>query len=365
MGKIFRGEWDCNKCGKENISIVHDRCPSCGSVRDADVTYHEPRSMQKEYVTGQEEINAKSGEDWKCSYCDRLNHAWNEKCECGASKNESDANYFELKEKQKQKEQEIRERELSDERERQQAELDNNPLKTVKDVRGHAGTHQNWINLGAILFAVAFIGSLIGLLIPKSVTLDIDRVTWKYTINIDEEREFYENDWDLPSGARLDHTQEEIRSYKDVPDGTKEVIKYRTKTVDDGYTTITKDLGNGYFSEEKIPKTKTVQESYIATETKYKQVPVKDTKYYYYIDRYVYNRSVVTEGIDRNPYFGELNLSNKERESGREELYTVTGKVKNKDVTYTISKEDWSKLDEGMTVDGKVSMGYFTLIKEK
>lgn len=354
MSGVFRGEWDCNKCDRKNISVVEDKCPSCGAVRDSNVTYHAPISSQREYVDGQEKVNAESGEDWLCSYCERLNHNWDEKCVCGASKNESEANYFELKRQQKQKEQEIKDREQKDEKERQQSELDNN--------YSHMSKHLS--RLAIIIFIIGIVGCLIGILYPKSISLDVTKVAWEYTVNIDEEREFYKNDWNLPAGARLDTTKEEVKSYKDVPDGTEQVIKYRTVTVDDGYTTITKDLGNGYFKDEKIPKTKTVQESYVATETKYKKVPVMATKYYYYIDEYVYNRSVVTSGTDKKPYFGDLNLTDKERESGRSRVYTVTGKVKGKEVSYTISEDDWHKLDIGMTVNGKVSFSQFTLDKE-
>lgn len=363
MGRIFRGVWDCPRCGRTDISITEDRCPGCGGVRDKNTTYRAVPEREREYVTGEEEANARKGQDWKCSYCERLNHAWQNRCECGASKEESDANYFELKVQEKKKQEEIKEREQQDERERLQSELDNNTIRkateTGKDLISslHDSIGKVFAGFGFLLLAILLVWSLL----PKPVTLTVDTLQWEYTVNIDELKTLYENDWSLPSGARLDRTAREVSGQKRVEDGTELVTKTRYVQVQDGYTT--RDLGNGYF--EEVPKYKTVPETYTELETKYKWVDVYSTKYYYYIDRYVYERSVKTSGTDKDPYFGDVILEANEKESGRSKAYKVYGKIKNKDISYDITEETWKMMFEGQVYDGKVSFGYFKLEEEK
>ena len=48
-------------------------------------------------------------------------------------------------------------------------------------------------------------------------------------------------------------------------------------------------------------------------------------KYYYDIDRYVYERSVNTSGNDKEPYWGEVKLNYDERVSKRNEEYKISG----------------------------------------
>lgn len=87
-----------------------------------------------------------------------------------------------------------------------------------------------------------------------------------------------------------------------------------------------------------------------------KEVDVYQTKYYYYIDRWVYKRSIDTSGTDKNPYFGEITLGYNERKNGTTTSYSIdvinsNGEAK----TYSISEENWRKIDKGDTLDVEIS----------
>ena len=85
----------------------------------------------------------------------------------------------------------------------------------------------------------------------------------------------------------------------------------------------------------------------------YIQVPVYQTRYYYHLWRWEYARSVETSGTDNDPYYGEMNLSRKERENGRYEQYYLeayegkkTGSVK----TFSISGYLWDQVQIGSDI---------------
>lgn len=39
MSDVFWGVWDCNKCGRTDISAKDDTCPGCRSVKGKDTVY--------------------------------------------------------------------------------------------------------------------------------------------------------------------------------------------------------------------------------------------------------------------------------------------------------------------------------------
>ena len=139
----------------------------------------------------------------------------------------------------------------------------------------------------------------------------------------------------------------------EVLDGYDEVIT--------GYT----DNGNGTFTENttQVPRYRTEYKTETYEEPVYREEPVYATKYYYEIDRWVKTRRVTTTGDDKEPYYGEVVLDIKEREGGRIEKYSlICHNSKGKNVSYTITKEEWQKLSIGDTIKAKVnSFGSFEL----
>ncbi len=221
-----------------------------------------------------------------------------------------------------------------------------------------------------ILFFLLLISTVVYVLIPKPATLHITDMAWERSIDIEIYKTVRESDWSIPSGGRLAYSQREIRSYAQVLDHYETRYEQRSEQYISGYRTHTEyvDLGNGYFD------TRTYQEPEYSTryytvqvqEPVYRSEPVYDTKYYYDIERWVYERTVRSSG-DVNPYWPKENLKSNERSSTKHENYTVTGyNIKDKNQTtnsYSLSFEYWEKIKPGMTIEVMISLGRITTIK--
>ena len=162
-----------------------------------------------------------------------------------------------------------------------------------------------FIIIGLVL-ALFTIG-LIALVSPKKATMNVSGVSWSRTIDIEKYQTVNESDWSLPQNARLLYSNEEIHHYDTVLDHyetkSREVAKERITGYNTYYTY--NDLGNGYFEEEEHsePIYETYYETEYYDEPVYKEVAVYQTKYYYEIDKWLYERSVETSGNDKNPYW--------------------------------------------------------------
>ena len=139
---------------------------------------------------------------------------------------------------------------------------------------------------------------------------------------------------------------------------TRQVQKERLVGYED-YVVGTRDLGNGYF--EEITSSRPVYETYYENEEYqepvYKDVPRYQTKYYYEIDRWVYERSVKTAEMNQEPYWGDVILGDKEREGSRNEVYLakVVDK-KNKESTMYFDYTVWNEFKTDQVVKVKVDL---------
>ena len=89
-------------------------------------------------------------------------------------------------------------------------------------------------------------------------------------------------------------------------------------------------------------------------------------KYYYDIDRYVYERPVNTSGNDKEPYWGEVKLNYDERLASRNEEYKISGitdEKENRNLEISVNFEKWNVLEKGQTVKVKIyKTGTATLV---
>ena len=147
---------------------------------------------------------------------------------------------------------------------------------------------------------------------------------------------------------------------------TRQVEKQRISGYE-SYVSGYRDLGNGYF--EEIISERPIYETYYETETYeepvYRSEPIYRTKYYYEIDKWLYERSVTTSGTDKSPYWGETNLSSDERTSSQSEKYMVKGIDLKTDesISFSLSFEEWSSLDIGQNLHIKISFGHGEIIE--
>ena len=351
--KINRNpDWVCNYCGEQLNSDNDKFCKSCGAPRDSEnLNYHqyqEKKKVESEEKRKRQEDKAKKinrNPDWVCNYCGEQLNSDNDKfCKsCGAPRDSENLNYHQYQEKKKVESEEKRKRQ-----EEKQNIVNNKAVSSRLKI--------NWKAIISILLGVFLVIGLVGIFIPREKEVTILELSWNREISIETIETFEENGWSLPNGAKLRYTATELHHYIQVLDHyetkTREVAKERIVGYED-YVAGHKDLGNGYF--EEIINSRPIYETYYEQETYeeaiYRDEPVYQTKYYYDIDRWTYNRSVKTSGNDKNVYWGEVSLKFGEREGSRTEAYFANVVDKNgKESKFLFDFDTWNNLNVSQTV---------------
>lgn len=115
----------------------------------------------------------------------------------------------------------------------------------------------------------------------------------------------------MPANARLDHTAIEFHHYQSVLDHYETRTRTYTELVLDGYDTHYEDNGNGTAQLVQTPRYRTETRTETYQEPVYRNDPVYQTKYYYYIDRWKVIDTKTTSGTTRSAYWPELDLPTK------------------------------------------------------
>lgn len=377
MGKLIEGRWDCPSCGAKGIKASSKNCPHCGNPQDENTKFYMPDKIN--YVPDEEAKRISRNPDWECSFCGSLNSDNDVSCRnCGASKDDSKRNYFEMHQQKEKKETKQKKEQKEEVRESSGKTVENSSDLVYEQAAASPPSKRNK-NLKSILAWILgltgvglILALIISLFVPTVKDVTIEDFSWNRSIEIEELTTFKENDWNLPAKARLLYSRSEIKSYKDVIDHYETVTETKTRQVLDHYENHTTylDLGNGYF-EEHVSKTPVYRtETYDETYQKpvYRQEPVYATKYYYEIDRWVNVDCVKASGKDQNPYWPDVKLKEKQRKGNKSESYVVVVTIKGKDGTkeYSISFDDWRKLEKGSAVKLKVNkLGFAELVTEK
>ncbi len=341
MGKIVKGYWDCSACGTTGISGSERNCPGCGKPRGDDVEFY---MKDVEYLSEEEAAKVSKEADWYCSFCDSLNPASATECQsCGASKADSEKNYFDLKherqEKAAAKQQKIDEKELSAKK---------------------AGRKKMFLAIaGALVIIVAAIGILT---MPKTSEAAVTGFAWERNIDIEQWQNIEENDWTLPAEATLLTKKQEVHHYDHVLDHYETVEVERSREVLDGYDTQVDyvDMGNGNFEEveTQIPRYRTEYYTEYEEQPVYVDEPVYKTKYYYTIWKWVPVRTTTTAGSDHEPYWGETNLAKDEQEGERYGNYDlIVEGDKIGECTFRVNEDYWNERSVGDSVSVKKHTG--------
>lgn len=390
MGKKVYGYWKCSTCGRADIRSDTRHCPSCGTACAEGTKFYMKEDVV-EYIEG-DDIKKYSGKpDWVCSYCSTLNSTNSETCSnCGASYAESEANYFTVR-KPTDDVDTIQAFSMEHHERTHNGNLSFDDTSEIDDISeeismgnksssiwenmgkkinsaGNAvdAIRQNILKYGAIgVGCLALIALIVWLLIPKMQTLNIQGFSWERRIDIEEPYLSFESGWTLPAEAELRYTREEEYDREAVIDGyeTKErTVRDYVKVGETEYKTY-EDNGDGSFDE--VVHTKDVydyvsrEETYTVAITHYE--PIMRTKYYYDIERWRVKDKVTTQGSDREPYWGEVVLVDRERKGSAYETYYVTAVNVKKDKvgTYVIGFDLWNKLPESGFVKVKVGVGNY------
>ena len=374
MGRLIEALWNCSYCGtKGNRGSIRE-CPNCGNPRGEDVKFYMPGQIT--YVSEEKAKTINRNPDWVCPYCNSLNSDSLSHCEsCGSERTSENLDYFSA---QKEKRARVhKETYMAKDFEKGwQADFCNDsnddyvPEKSKKEATFATDLVESLANLvtnyGKYLISIPIllvaIWGLIALFSPKIEVVTINNFEWYRSIEIERYQTVEESDWHLPSEARLQYTQTEISGYRSVLDHYEKRSREVEKTRISGYETYTtryRDLGNGYFEEETA--TRPVYETYYETEyyeePVYRQEPIFATKYYYEIDKWLYERSVVTGEKNQSPYWGEPNLAADERVSYKSEEYYILGlNQKDKEKKISLAYTDWQNLSINQTIKVKVSI---------
>ena len=343
MSKLVMGYWDCPVCGNKGIRGDVANCPSCGRAR-GDVKFYvkgytEGDSLKASELSQFEQLDDKKAEemgrnpDWYCSFCNSLNSDKVQVCgNCGATRADSEANYFEM---------------LKKKQEREAAEAGAQPQPSSPQ-RPSSSRKPLFIFLAVLAAVVCLFIWMNGS--KTSGDLKVTSLEWARIINIEENKMFSESGWTLPAGAEQTDARREIQGYNQVFDHYEDVEVQRSRQVydHDEYTLV--DNGNGTFSQVSHPVYRT--EYYTETEQRpvYVPVPYYGTKYYYNIWRWTPSRDVTASGTDHNAAWPEYELAENEREGQRAEEYRFTVEHTKKQAspeTYRLAESDWMNINVG------------------
>ena len=345
MSKLVMGYWDCPFCGSKGVRGDVVNCPSCGRAR-GDVQFYmkdyaegetreENDRSDVEYLSEEQAKYVSKNPDWYCSFCNSLNSDNAQFCgNCGASREDSESNYFQMLEKKKA-------------REAAEAAAQSGNRPSQKPSR------KPLVIILAILLVI--VGIFMFMNGNKTAgDLTVTALNWVRNINIEENRMYSESGWELPAGAEKTDAKKEIHHYDQVLDHYENVQVQRSRQVVDHYETYYtySDNGNGTFSE--VPHERPVYTTEYYTETVkqpvYRSVARYATKYYYNIWRWTPSRDVTASGDDHNTAWPEVTLADNEREGQRSEAYRFTvehTQKKKPSETYRLDENDWMNLNVG------------------
>ena len=272
--------WDCAYCGYQN-KYEDINCIGCGAGR------------------GQKDYFSKRTEGWNCSFCNTTVDYSDDICpNCGTSRFYEEITSYNPPAPT-----------TSSTNNAASSTSVNVPKKEStfkKTVKNFFANNTKAIVLG--LAAIAVIVGLVWLFTPITRTATVTGYSWQRSIDVEQYTECYENDWYLPSDARLHHSAKEIHHYESVLDHYETKTRTYTERVFDGYDTQYRDNGNGTAQMVQVPRYRTETRTETYKEPVYRQEPVYKTKYYYYIDRWKVVSSLDTEGTNRNPYWKETTI---------------------------------------------------------
>ena len=360
MPKLVMGYWDCPYCGSKEIRGDVVNCPSCGRARGEVKFYmknynegeirEENERDDIEFLSEADSAKFSDKPDWYCSFCNSLNSDGAQFCgNCGASRADSEANYFEMLQKKK-------------EREAAEAAARPQPVQPKKSPRGR---------LFLVLGALALVVLLVLFLLPKNQAGSISGFAWARQIQTEEYREVTEENWSVPDGGEVISRQQKVYTYDTVQQGTRQVR--RSRQVIDHYETYYtyEDRGNGSFEQVSHERPVYETEYYYEEVPNYVQVPRYRTAYTYKIWRWTPGDTLTSSAQDHNPAWPdfEADETHREMDGGRRGTYRITVvNEKGEAVTYRLNDPDWQKnesiwlrLKENEACNVKSSAGSFTL----
>lgn len=370
MGKIIRGYWDCQYCGKKKIDGLVDECPGCGKHKPEGTSYYMGDPNNKNDILSESQLNEAhidisecDGEhrEWVCHYCNQTNNWQDDICvSCGAPREDKKQdNEWKCEACGAMNPLHTRtclkcgtERASAAENRSEDIVQDNN-----NDV---TNSTTSWIEKSTLVtFGLVFLSLLILYILAfvpiKKNIITVTGIKWERQVTIENYEEVSESGWSKPDDAYNVTSKTEYRCTRQVPDHVE--TRYNTETYEvlDGYDTHTSysDNGNGTFSEEtyETPRYRTETREVPYFKTIYRDERVYDNYYSYNVMKWVTGKTYSTKGTDHKPYYStEYTLTKNQRDKIRYEKYTVEFTDDNKKVTEKeMPYAKWKEINVGDT----------------
>ena len=344
-------DWQCAYCGSYN-SAASNECKFCTAPRDGKDYYELHKDVKRSHFS-----EDYTDTRWKCAFCGNMNEASSPKClKCGADR--ADPSKTEPAEENRGS---SGGRGEDGSRGNRQRAADKKPGGFWGFVKRNPAL---FIVLG-VIFIPLIISTIIGF-IGSNRVYTVESVKWSRTIEVEKYKTVRESDWELPPGARLIRTQREIHHYEssDITDPMDRHRELAERSADGEKTNLTAyisshspfkrlmvyadDLGNGFF---EVDDGSDDGGGFWgdSDDDSNREVPVYRTKYYYEIERWVHERDIYTEGPrSEEPYWGDMDLENDERESGRYERHFFEDWTdKGKFGDYDLDDDLWMEVNPG------------------
>lgn len=353
---IIRAYWDCKYCGHKHIDGLVDNCPNCGARKEKGTKCYIDENNTEE-VTQEElrdagimhDARVEDRPDWLCSFCNTLNNDSYSSCECcGASKKDSEENYFGVKTNNKEEKQKVIEQETYEDRydkvKYEYSDFKRNTKSYSYTEYDDTRSYENYVKISNTFKKLdlrkifTFIAAVVATLLlvygfaPYEVSTTVNGFSWNRSISIEQEKTVHESGWSVPAGAKVYLVKEEKYGTEKVIDHYEEKEVKKTKEEyshdDISYDYEYEDNGDGTYTKKKIEIRTPVYVEVEYTEVEevpvYKEVDIMKNKYYYTIDRRYYEYSSNSSGNDKNPYWNtNYTLKDRQFDDKRTESYYI------------------------------------------
>lgn len=326
--KHYEMLWDCQFCGTNKLlGKTHRFCPNCGAPQNPDARYY-PSDEDKVAV----EDHVLVGKDKICPACDGLNAASAHNCgNCGAPLDEA-ARARTLEEQSRGEGEQFDSsgsRDVQGEQfEREMAAAGIEAKAQSAPATPKKGFVQGWML--ALPIVLLFGAGVFLFTRTEEQSVVVSGHEWAREIRVEEYQAVRESAWQesVPAAAYNESCRREQRGTNRIPDG-------------EDCRTVRRDNGDGTFSERR------------ECTTRYREEPVYDQRCDYTIDRWVYERSVETNGrgLSPSPRWGNVNLQcanqNRrgcEREAGRSERYIVAFRGDGNTYECSFPQREWENI---------------------
>lgn len=294
---IYEMLWKCAFCGSDKLLAKSQRfCRSCGAPQDPKNRYF---PSEEEWVAVQN--SEYQGADKTCPACSTPNSGKSTFCtQCGSAMDGSKT---------------------------VQLKQDPDDLPPPEEPKKRSGCLI--LVVFALLLGITFF--IVNYFWRETVVLELTKAEWQREVKIEQFQADKDSSWcsSLPAQAYSVSKKSEVKETKKVPDG--ETCK--TKKV---------DKGDGSFVAKK------------ECEPKYREEPVYADKCYYTINRWKYNRSIKSQGTDKQPKDPDVVLTKTgnnclgcEREAARIGKYVLTltnKKAKSKEpIVCEVKEQIWQQ----------------------